>query len=165
MTHKRMTFIAAFRWRMSLRLLGWAVTLAEPEMSLKLLRQAIDLVKAWEPDHAPVNDEMQRAMRVPTQDAEGRAAVMSENALLAALNGPTQREERETRVFDRMKPSALLAALDDLIHTSAELQESVAILMADGNSDGQWDSHYTEEQREVWRQKAAQVIEMVRAAR
>lgn len=42
-----------------------------------------------------------------------------------------------------------------------ELIEKVAIEMAMGNNGGDWAKHYTEDQKNVWRERAKKVIEFV----
>jgi hypothetical protein len=49
---KRMKFGAELRWAIATSLIGWAIKLVEPEMSDKLLGQAVDFVAAWEPDQS-----------------------------------------------------------------------------------------------------------------
>lgn len=43
-----------------------------------------------------------------------------------------------------------------------ELVEKVARTMALGNNGGGWATHYTTEQQDVWRERAKEVIEMVK---
>jgi hypothetical protein len=42
-----------------------------------------------------------------------------------------------------------------------ELVEKVAIEMAMGNNGGDWAKHYNEDQKNVWRERAKEIIEMV----
>ena len=43
-----------------------------------------------------------------------------------------------------------------------ELIEQVAKTMALGNNGGDWAKHYNEDQKNVWRERAKEVIEMVK---
>jgi hypothetical protein len=43
-----------------------------------------------------------------------------------------------------------------------DLIEKVAIKMAMGNNGGDWAEHYNEDQKNVWRERAKEVIEMVK---
>lgn len=43
-----------------------------------------------------------------------------------------------------------------------ELIEKVARTMALGNNGGGWATHYTVEQQNLWRERAKEVIEMVK---
>ena len=43
-----------------------------------------------------------------------------------------------------------------------ELIEKVARTMALGNNGGDWATHYTEEQQNLWRERAKEIIELVK---
>lgn len=58
---------------------------------------------------------------------------------------------------------------DSLIETLEEIDmneliEKVALTMAVGNNGGGWATHYTKEQQDLWRERAKEVIEMVKEA-
>jgi hypothetical protein len=38
------------------------------------------------------------------------------------------------------------------------LVEEIAIMIAEGNNGGAWATHYTEEQKEVWRNRARKIL-------
>jgi hypothetical protein len=42
------------------------------------------------------------------------------------------------------------------------LIESVAVEIAEANNGGMWATHYTDEQKDVWRNRAKKIIAMVR---
>ena len=44
----------------------------------------------------------------------------------------------------------------------SELIEKYAIIMALGNNGGEWATHYTEEQKNVWRKRVEQLIEDIK---
>ena len=43
-----------------------------------------------------------------------------------------------------------------------ELIEKVALLIAEANNGGKWATHYNEAQKNVWRERATKIIEMVK---
>ena len=56
---------------------------------------------------------------------------------------------------------------DSLIETLEEIDmneliEKIAMTMAVGNNGGGWATHYNEDQKNVWRERAKEVIEMVK---
>lgn len=58
---------------------------------------------------------------------------------------------------------------DSLIETLEEIDmneliEKIAMTMALGNNGGGWATHYNEDQKNVWRERAKEVIEMVKEA-
>ena len=42
-----------------------------------------------------------------------------------------------------------------------KLSEEIAIIIAEGNNGGKWATHYTEEQKEMWRARARKIISIV----
>jgi len=42
-----------------------------------------------------------------------------------------------------------------------DLIEKYAIIMAEGNNGGTWATHYTDSQKDVWRERAQKLIEDV----
>jgi hypothetical protein len=43
-----------------------------------------------------------------------------------------------------------------------DLIEKIAIEMAMGNNGGDWAKHYTDDQKDVWRERAEKVIQYVK---
>ena len=48
------------------------------------------------------------------------------------------------------------------IDVDVPLYERIAIMIAEGNNGGTWAEHYTREQKDVWRMRACEIINLIR---
>lgn len=72
---------------------------------------------------------------------------------------PVRSEESE---WDDFIYDTLLETLEEI--KMNELVEKIAKYIAAANNGGDWSKHYTEGQKEVWRERAREIIEMVKEA-
>lgn len=67
---------------------------------------------------------------------------------------PRVTDEQLAATVKAVSPQPLESPLPPLV-------ERTAMAMAIGNNGGEWDAHYTEEQKALWRERAARVIEEI----
>ena len=68
----------------------------------------------------------------------------------------------EESEWDDFLYDSLIETLEEI--NMNELVEDVAKKMAVANNGGDWAKHYNEDQKNVWRERAKEVIEMVKEA-
>lgn len=68
----------------------------------------------------------------------------------------------EESEWDDFLYDSLIETLEEI--TMNELVEDIAKKIAVANNGGDWAKHYNEDQKNVWRERAKEIVEMVKEA-